>query len=283
MASPEIHWEVLSNGLSVLLCEAHRAPVAEFQVWARVGSADEGPDESGLAHFHEHMLFKGTARRGVGEVAGEVEGAGGRINAYTSFDITVYHATLPSDRLAVGVDVLCDAVQHAAFDPAEIDREIEVVLEEIRRSEDSPLHVLGNAVFAEAYHVHPYRAPILGSRESVASIDRTRLRAFFERWYAPDNLMVVVSGDFDRRALLEQVRAAFADAKPAGAQHKRPAEPPQTRLRSVALARPFERTSLEFAYPAVGLGHPDAAHLDLLAFVLGTGDSSRLVRTVKAP
>ena len=281
MAGPEIHWEVLSNGLSVLLCEAHRAPVAEFQVWARAGSADEGPDESGLAHFHEHMLFKGTARRGVGEVAGEVEGAGGRINAYTSFDITVYHATLPSDRLAVGVDVLCDAVQHAAFDPAEIEREIEVVLEEIRRSEDSPLHVLGNAVFAETYHVHPYRAPILGSRESVASIDRARLRAFFERWYAPDNLMVVASGDFDRRALLEQVGAAFADAKPAGARRKRPAEPPQTRLRSVALARPFERTSLEFAYPTVGLGHPDAAHLDLLAFILGTGDSSRLVRNVK--
>jgi zinc protease len=281
LAGPEIHWEVLSNGLRVLLCEAHRAPVAEFQIWAQAGSADEGPDESGLAHFHEHMLFKGTARRGVGEVAGDVEGAGGRINAYTSFDITVYHATLPSDRLAVGVDVLCDAVQHAAFDPAEIEREIEVVLEEIRRSEDSPLHVLGNAVFAETYHVHPYRAPILGSPESVASIDRARLRAFFERWYAPDNLLVVATGDFDRRALLEQVRAAFSDAKPAGARRQRPAEPPQARLRSVAMARPFERTSLEFAYPAVGLGHLDAPYLDLLAFILGSGDSSRLVRTVK--
>jgi len=281
VAGAEIHREVLSNGLSVLLCEAHRAPVAEFQVWARAGSADEGPDESGLAHFHEHMLFKGTARRGVGQIAGEVEGAGGRINAYTSFDITVYHATLPSDRFAVGVDVICDAVQHAAFEPAEIEREIEVVLEEIRRSEDSPLHVLGTAVFAEAYRVHPYRAPILGSRDSVAAIDRARLCAFFERWYAPDNLLVVAAGDFDRRALLEQVRAAFADAKPAGARRARPAEPPQSQLRSIALARPFERTSLEFAYPTVGLSHPDAAHLDLLAFVLGSGDSSRLVRNVK--
>ncbi|MGI9589925.1 MAG: M16 family metallopeptidase, partial [Myxococcota bacterium] len=130
-----------------------------------MGSADERPFESGLAHFHEHMLFKGTERRGVGEVAGEIEGAGGRINAFTSLDVTVYHATLPSDELELGIDVLADAVLHSAFDPEEIAREIEVVLEEIRRSEDSPGHVLGNAVFAEAFRVHPYGAPILGSPE----------------------------------------------------------------------------------------------------------------------
>ncbi len=277
----ETHHEVLPNGLTVLLREEHRAPVAEFQVWALVGSADERPFESGLAHFHEHMLFKGTERRGVGEVAGEVEGAGGRINAYTSFDVTVYHATLSSDRLSVGVDVLSDAVQHASFEPAEIDREIEVVLEEIRRAEDSPLSILGNAVFAESYRSHPYRAPILGSADSVSSIDRRRLREFFERWYRPDNMMVVAVGDFERNALLEQVRGAFAGATAGGAKRQRPVEPPQTSLRSVFLARPFERTHLEFSYPTIGLSHGDAPLVDLLAFVLGNGDSSRLVRSVK--
>ena len=205
MPGPEIHCQVLPNGLTVLLREAHLSPVAEFQVWALVGSADERPSELGLAHFHEHMLFKGTGRRGVGEIAGEIEGAGGGINAYTSFDTTVYHVTLPSDRLSVGVDVLADAVQHSSFEPDEIDREIQVVLEEIRRSEDSPLNVLGDAVFAEIYRAHPYRRPILGSAESVSNINRQRLRDFFERWYRPDNLMVVAVGDFDGRALLEQV------------------------------------------------------------------------------
>src|SRR3990172_6725714 len=102
--------EALENGLVLLLCETHAAPVAEIQIVVRAGSADERPGGAGLAPFHEHMLFKGTARRGVGEIAGEVEGAGGRINAYTSFDVTVYHATLPSDRLEVGLDVLADAV-----------------------------------------------------------------------------------------------------------------------------------------------------------------------------
>ena len=120
MSQPPVHFEQLPNGLGVLLCETHIAPVAEIQIWASVGSADEREPEAGLAHFHEHMLFKGTEKRAVGEIAGEVEGAGGRINAYTSFDVTVYHATLPSTELSVGLDVLADATLHSSFDPDEM-------------------------------------------------------------------------------------------------------------------------------------------------------------------
>jgi zinc protease len=255
--------------------------VAEIQIWAQVGSADETEGELGLAHFHEHMLFKGTARRGVGEIAGEVEGAGGRINAFTSFDVTAYHATLPSDRIEVGIDVLCDAVQHSRFDPDEIAREIEVVIEEINRSEDSPGHVLGDAIFAEAYHVHPYRRPILGSAESVASFDQAKIRAFYDRWYAPDNLTAVVVGDFDTRSVIASLAQHFADAEPRGVRRERPAEPPQRGMRTTLLTRPFERTHLDLSWPGVSLAHPDAALLDLLAFVLGGCESSRLVRRVK--
>jgi zinc protease len=281
LSSLPIHFEKLPNGLGVLLLESHAAPVAEIEIWANVGSADERPGEEGLAHFHEHMLFKGTERRGVGDVAAEVEGAGGRINAFTSFDVTCYHATLPSAEVATGLDVLSDAVLHSVFDEEEIAREIEVVLEEIRRGEDSPGSVLGNAVFAEAYQKHPYRAPILGTHESVASLDRTRVRSFFERWYRPDNLSVVVVGEFDREALLAQIHAAFGALEPSGVVRGRPTEPAQQRLRTIVAPRPFERTSLELVHPAVGLRHPDAPILDLLAFVLGNGDSSRLVRRVK--
>ena len=173
--------ERLENGLTVLVRELHVAPVAEVQIWAGVGSADERPGELGLAHFYEHMLFKGTARRGVGEVAGEVEGVGGRINAYTSHDVTVYHATLPSRELATGVDVLSDMVRFASFDEDEIAREIEVVLEEIRRSNDSPYSVLSDAVFATAFAEHPYRSPILGPPESVLAFRRGPVVDFFRR------------------------------------------------------------------------------------------------------
>ena len=140
---PTLH-RVLDNGLTVLLRESRRAPVVELQIWAGVGSADERPGEEGLAHFHEHMLFKGTERRGVGEVAGDIEGLGGHINAYTSFDQTVYHATLPSAAWREGLDVLVDAVRFSVFDEDEVRREREVVLEEIRRSDDTPGHVLGD-------------------------------------------------------------------------------------------------------------------------------------------
>jgi len=272
---------VLPNGLTVLTCEVHLAPVVEIQIWANVGSADERPHEAGLAHFHEHMLFKGTARRGVGEIAGAVEGAGGRINAYTSLDVTVYHATLPAAQRPLGVDVLADAVQHSRFEPVEIEREIEVVLEEIRRAQDSPSQVLGEAVFAAAYRVHPYRAPILGTPDSVASFDRERVEAFFRRWYRSDNLTVVAVGDFATAELLAEVRAAFADATPGAARRERPKEPVQSGLRSVVCARPFERASLELVYPSVSLGHADGAYLDLLAYILGGCDSSRLVQRVK--
>ncbi len=284
MTQPQIRpieLEVLPNGLQVLLYETHLAPVAEFQIWAKAGSADERDFERGVAHFHEHMLFKGTQRRGVGDVAGEVEGAGGRINAYTSYDVTVYHVTLPSDRLAVGIDVLADIVLHSVFDPEEIRREIEVVLEEIRRGEDSPGSVLGNAVFAEVYQSHPYRSPILGTAESVSSFDRDRVRGFYERWYVPENLVAVVVGDFDRAAVVETLRRAFDAPGRSAPPRRRPPEPLQQRLRNAVLARPFERSNSELAYPSVGLGHPDAALLDLAAYVLGGCESSRLVQSVK--
>jgi zinc protease len=278
---PAIRVEKLSSGLTVLLREVHVAPVAEVQIWAGVGSADEHDGEAGLAHFHEHMLFKGTETRPVGEIARAVEGAGGRINAFTSFDFTCYHATLPSEAVAIGIDVLADAVQHSIFDPGEVAREIEVVLEEIRRSEDDPHHVLGDTLFATVYQKHPYRAPVLGTAESVASFDPEKLRRFYRRWYAPDNLTVVVTGDVDADAMLENVSRAFADARPSGAQHARPLEPRQKALRLRCLERPFERTSLELCWPAVAFRHPDAPLLDLLAFVLGQGQSSRLDRRVK--
>src|SRR3954447_12617763 len=122
----------LDNGLTVLFEEQHAAPVAAFQVWVKVGSADERLDQSGLAHLHEHMLFKGTARRGAGEIARDVEAHGGEINAWTSFDQTVYHIVMASQFARDGLDILADAVRHSAFDPAELSREIEVVCEEIK-------------------------------------------------------------------------------------------------------------------------------------------------------
>ena len=277
----KIHDETLDNGLRLLLRESHVSPVANLQIWAQVGSADEGPGEEGLAHFHEHMLFKGTERRGVGEIAGDVEGAGGRINAYTSFDVTVYYATLPAAALGTGVDVLSDAVLHSRFDADEVAREQEVVIEEIRRSEDTPGHVLGDLTFREAYHEHPYRAPILGTPESVSGLSRDRCLNFFRRWYAPDNLTVIAAGDFDTETLRDQIAELFASATPGQAQRQRPIEPRHTHLKTAVLRRPFEGHRFELAWPSAAFRETDATYLDLLSFLLGECDSSRLAQRVR--
>jgi len=281
LPTPEIYYEKLPNGLTVLLRETHLSPLANLQIWARVGSADERPGEEGLAHFHEHMLFKGTERRGVGEVAAEVEGAGGRINAYTSFDVTVYYATLPSAALPTGLDVLSDAVRHSVFDPAELAREQQVVIEEIHRSQDSPGHVLGDLMFREAYHVHPYRAPILGSEQSVSGLDRDKILAFFRHWYAPDNLTVVAAGDFDAAELAGQIAEAFDDAEPAGAVRQRPLEPAHDAIGSAVLRSHFESQRIELCWPSARFRDDDATYLDLLSFLLGECESSRLVRRLR--
>ena len=276
-----VHHEVLPNGLTLLFRESELAPVADVQIWARVGSADERKNEAGLAHFHEHMLFKGTERRGVGDVAGEIEGAGGRINAYTSFDVTVYYSTLPSDALSTGVDVLVDAIRNSTFDPVEIDREIEVVLEEIRRSDDSPGHVLSDAVFREHYRKHRYGLPILGPPESVSSFNRKKVTDFWKSWYTPDNLVVVAAGDFNAKKLAREVASQFKGAEPGTKQRKRAVEPRQKSLRTTIVQRPFERMKLDLTWPSAAFHQKDATYLDLLSFVLGECESSRLVRRVR--
>jgi zinc protease len=279
--APPTLFERLPNGLTLLLRESHRAPVVELQIWAGVGSADERKGEEGLAHFHEHMLFKGTEKRGVGDVAGDIEGLGGHINAYTSFDQTVYHATLPAAAWREGLDVLTDAIRYSRFDAEEVEREREVVLEEIRRSEDTPSHVLGDLAFRECYRKHPYGAPILGPAENVASFDRERVRRFFQRWYTPENLMVVAVGDFDRHEVAAEIERLFADARPGKARRKRPEEPASTGLRVAILRRPFEGHRVDLSWPASRFCEDDAIHLDLLAYVLGECESSRLVRSIR--
>ena len=272
---------MLPNGLTILLRESHRSPVVELQIWAGVGSADERPGEEGLAHFHEHMLFKGTERRAVGEIAGDIEGLGGNINAYTSFDSTVYHATLPSAAWREGLDVLTDAVRFSIFDEDEIAREREVVLEEINRSDDTPGHVLGELAFRECYPRHPYGLPILGPASNVASFNRDQVRTFFERWYAPNNLMVVAIGDFASEEVAEEIERLFSDAVSVATNRTRPVEPTQEAMRIAVLRKPFEGHRVDLSWPASKFSDRDSTYLDLLAYVLGECESSRLVRKIR--
>jgi zinc protease len=272
----------LENGLKVVLLEDHAAPVVALNVWVRVGSADELASEAGMAHVFEHMLFKGTERREVGEIARTVEAAGGHINAFTSFDMTVYHITMASRDAATGIDVLADAVLNSTFDETELAREKKVVLEEIRRGEDSPGRVLSQAIFGTAYREHPYRFPVIGTPESVLSFDREQMLDFHRRWYVPNNMTFVVVGDIDPEAVLSQIARAFGAARSRpDVAHPRSPEPDPSGTRAGVVRRDFEQTQVGLAFPITSFSDPDAAYLDLLASILGGGESSRLYRNVK--
>jgi zinc protease len=273
----------LANGLTVVLESQRQAPVVAFQVWVKVGSADETADEVGLAHLHEHMLFKGTSRRGLGEIARSIEAHGGEINAWTSFDQTVYHVVMASRHAWQGLDVLADAVRNSSFDAGELTREIEVVCEEIKRSLDMPSRRASKALFGEAYRVHPYGRPVIGFEANVRAHTRERVLDFYAKHYQPSNMVLSAVGDFDEAELRAQVERLFGGdwARAPRSAFSRPAEPELREVR-VALTRDEVKDAhLHLAFPIPGVEHPDTAALDVLAMVLGQGDASRLSLEVR--
>jgi zinc protease len=273
----------LPNGLTVVFEEQHTARVAAFQVWVKAGSADERPDQAGLAHLHEHMLFKGTARRGPGEIARDVEAHGGEINAWTSFDQTVYHIVIASQFARMGLDILGDAIRSSAFDADELAREIEVVCEEIKRSQDTPARRASRDLFSTAYQVHPYRLPVIGTAESVRGFDRNKVLEFYRRHYTPKNLVLSAAGDFTEAELRRWVEDIFGGdwGRPYEGGVARAREPEVARRR--VLLRPDEVKEAYFnlAFPIPQADHPDVPALDALAMLAGQGEASRLVLEVK--
>ncbi len=274
---------VLKNGLVMVSEQMHSAPVVALQVWVNVGSADEEKRLAGAAHLHEHMLFKGTPSRAVGEIARTVEASGGEINAWTSFDQTAYHVVLAADELETGLDVLSDAVRRSLFDAEELAREMEVVVEEINRAEDAPSRRLSRALFELAYREHTYRLPVLGTADSVRGMTRDDLVGFFNRYYRPDNITLVAVGDFEQAKLNDLVQQYFGDWQVEGALQKddRPVEPVQDSARAKILREDVKERRFACAWHLPALDHADIPAIDLLSVLLGHGDSSRLYQSLR--
>ena len=272
----------LDNGLRVIIEENHAAKVVALEAWVDVGSATEPADLAGIAHVFEHMLFKGTARRSVGEIARDVEGAGGDINAWTSFDETVYHLVLPSRHFDQGLDILSDAIQHSAFDPAELDRELKVVLEELKQGEDNPGRVASQTLFATAYQRHPYRRPVIGTAKSVKALTRPRLLEFFRNNYVARNLTLVLCGDLDPKQARKQVEKLFGKM-PAGEKRRAVpvTEPVQKEARAKVVTADVREAHVQAGFHIPSVRHEDAPALEVLALVLGHGESSRLESTLR--
>ncbi|MCB9762295.1 MAG: insulinase family protein [Alphaproteobacteria bacterium] len=266
----------LGSGARLVLDPVPGSAVTAVYLWVRSGSCDELEGQHGAAHFVEHMLFKGTERHGVGEIATAIEAVGGDINAYTTYDQTVFHATVPTPSWQGALDVLVDMALHSRFDPQEIELERQVILDEIRSGRDDPARCLGEAVAARAFQRHPFGRPVIGTTRSVGGMAPEALRAFYERVYHPENLIVSVSGDVDADALIALCERLLPPRPPVGPAPVRPVEPPQTRARSIIVPGRFEEPMLELAFRGVPHDHPDAAALDLLITALGEGSASVL-------
>jgi len=274
--------EVLPNGLTVLVQETHTAPVVALQIFVKVGSADEDPERGGISHVFEHMLFKGTTRRKVGEMASLVESLGGNINAYTSFDNTVYHIVVPSRHFSTGLDLLSDAVMNSAFDAEELDKELKVVLEEIRMNEDSPMRTLYKNIFAAAYKDHPYGRPVIGKSEVVAKFTRDYIVDVFKSYYRPENMTLVVAGDVSAKRVIKETSEVFKDFKKGAVKRRvRKAEPIQRGVRVSVASQDINETYLGMAFHIPELKNDDNYAIDAASTILSGGVSSRLYKALK--
>ena len=279
--------ENLSNGVEVAIKENHFSRTVAIQVWVGVGSIHEAPEERGLAHYLEHMLFKGTQSRASDDIAAAIEAAGGEINAYTTFDHTVYHVTLPSEGLELGLDILSDLTINPRFDPDDFEREREVIVEEIRRGLDNPGTRIGHKVFQLAFEGTEAERPIIGSVESVQSFRRDQLVAFYQRWYRPDQIAVVVVGNVNAGGTVQMVRRFFGSIPKPSLPQPSPARPfarhiRQGKLPVISIIKgDWQKPRIELTFQAPELEHPDTAALDLAAFALGSGELSRLSRRVR--
>ncbi|MBF0618961.1 MAG: insulinase family protein [Candidatus Omnitrophica bacterium] len=268
---------VLDNGLTILVNEMPGKPSVALYAWVRTGSANEGKYlGSGITHFIEHLLFKGTKTRGPGVIADEVRSIGGTINAATSHDYTVYTLEVPKDRVAQGLDILFDMMQNAAFDAAEVEREREVVVKEIRMNRDKPDRHLQELVYSTAYHAHPYRHPIIGYEQIFRRITRDDLLDYYHTYYGPNNIILSVAGDVVPEDILRIAREKFSAALSRVVPTRNLAqEPDQICSREASEQYATDLTRVVVLYQGIPLAHPDVYALDVLASALGSGESSR--------
>lgn len=276
------HEFMLKNGMKIIVKEDHRAPTVAHMVWYKAGSMDEHSGTTGVAHALEHMLFKGTKTLKPGEFSQRVAALGGRENAFTSKDYTAYFQQIEKSKLEKVMALEADRMANLVFDKGEFSREIRVVMEERRwRTEDQPIPQVYEALNATAFLAHPYRHPIAGWMSDLQNMTVRDAKAWYDRWYAPNNATMVVTGDVDPKQVLALAEKHFGKiARKDVPVTKLQAEPPQRGIRRVTVKAPAENpyVVLAFKVPALRDVEKDTeSHaLDVLAAILDGYDNARL-------
>ncbi|MCX7794117.1 MAG: insulinase family protein [Thermodesulfovibrionales bacterium] len=272
---------VLKNGLKVIILKDHKAPVATFQIWYRVGSIDEPKGKTGLSHLFEHMAFRGTPKYGSKELSRLIQKNGGIDNAYTTKDYTAYFQILPSDRIDLSIEIEADRMRNLLLREEDLQYERAVVMEERRlRYEDDPEASLFEEVQLTAFKAHPYRWPVIGMMSDLLSITREDLISYYRRFYNPSNAFIIVAGDVNPEEMIKKIKEFFEQI-PEGESPERhySEEPPQRGERRIYLKKEAEIPYLLIAYHVPSFPHTDAPALEVLSSIL-TGKSGRLYKEI---
>jgi predicted Zn-dependent peptidase len=269
----------LDNGLTVMLLPDPATPGVSFQMWVRAGSKDEA-GYTGLAHLFEHMMFRGTDRLPPESHERMIEGRGGRVNAFTTADSTVYFEDVAPDSLPLVIELEAERLANLKITEETLASERQVVLEERRlRTEDQPDGRAFEALLGLAFQAHPYRVPTIGWRSDIETVPVKACQDFFRTYYAPNNIVIAIAGDFDAADTLARIRRAFGGFKPVAEIPRSPTKEPEQRGERRAVVHFDVRSPiLAAAWHAPATGHPDAEALDVASLVLSGGRSSRLYR-----
>ncbi len=271
----------LENGLTVLLYEDHTAPIVSYNTWFRVGSKDETPGLTGMAHLFEHMMFKG-AKRYTGEQFDKILQANGAVNnAFTTQDYTGYYIDGPSNKLELIMDIESDRMVNLQVTEENLKAEREVVKEERRlRTENSVVGTIYENMFSTVYKVHPYRWPVVGWMQDLNRMTVVDCQAFYKNFYAPNNAVIVVAGDIDKARVKGLIKKYYGSLEASKTLKKSvlPAEPAQRGERFQQVNKKVETPTLAVAFRSSKAGDDETFALDLLASILGSGESSRLHR-----
>ena len=281
----DISFTYLPNGLTVAVKRDPRFPLASLRLYVRAGSAYETPDIAGISHQLEHMVFKGTENRPKGAIATEVEGAGGYLNAATSFDYTVYLTDMPSEHWQLGLDILKDMAFHPSLDPEELESEKEVVLAELQRGEDSPSGRLFKRVQASVLKGTPYERPIIGYPETIRAYTVAKMREYIEAMYQPQSMLLLVIGDVAPEDVLAEATHVFGGLRNTGTvvppKTILPEEFPATGPTAILEETPWNKVQLSISFPGVTLNDARAPALDIFSQLLAGDTSSFLYKTYK--
>ncbi|MBD3233517.1 MAG: hypothetical protein GF315_07305 [candidate division Zixibacteria bacterium] len=273
--------KVLDNGLTVIIKEDHKAPLVTIDTWVEIGYLNEPDSLTGISHLLEHMFFKGTEKRGIGELKGDVKRLGGYFNAGTSYDHTHYYITLPAEHAAAGLEIQADALINSVFDKDEFEREKRVVIQEVKRKLDNPTALIYEKMLELMYEEHRLGRWRMGTPEQIEDFTREELVDYYKRSYTPDNSILSIVGDINTNEILTEIDRHFGSWNPGeGMKEYSPEEGKQAEMRRVVDHMDITQPILEMGFKTGGFLEEDSYALQALAYVMGQGRSSRLHRVL---